>query len=37
MRDGWLISIRSRDADSLARARAIVEQLKPVSVEELPT
>jgi hypothetical protein len=36
MRDGWLVAIRTNDPDRLAHARAIVDDLRPASVEEMP-
>jgi ABC-type Fe3+ transport system permease subunit len=35
MRDGWLVALRTNDPERLQQARNIVEQLKPISVEEL--
>ena len=36
MRDGWLVAIRTDDPERLAQARAILEELRPLSIEELP-
>ena len=36
LRDGWLVAIRTEDPERLARARAVVEALRPLSIEELP-
>jgi hypothetical protein len=33
-RDGWFVAIRSEDLTQLARARAIFDGMRPVSVEE---
>jgi len=35
-RDGWLVAVRTDDPERLAQARAIVEELRPISIEELP-
>ena len=36
LRDGWLVSIRTKDSERLAQARAVVEELRPLSIEDLP-
>jgi hypothetical protein len=35
MRDGWLVAIRTGDPERLAQARSMVEELRPLSIEEL--
>ncbi len=34
-RDGWLVAIRTQDSARLAQARSIVEELRPVTIQEL--
>jgi len=35
MRDGWLVAIHTHDPMRLTQVRSIVEELRPVAVEEL--
>ncbi len=35
-RDGWLMAIRTDDLERLAQARAIIGELRPISIQELP-
>src|SRR5690348_9597287 len=35
LRDGWLVAIRTDDPERLLQARAIVEELRALSIEEL--
>jgi hypothetical protein len=37
LRDGWLVAIKLKEPQRLARARSIVEALGPLAVEELPS
>jgi Alternative complex III, ActD subunit len=36
MRDRWVLAVRSGDTDSLRRARAVFEGLRPAAIEEIP-
>ncbi len=37
MRDGWLVAINLKNPERLARARSIVESLRPIAIEEMPS
>jgi Protein of unknown function (DUF3341) len=36
MRDGWIVAIRSDDPVRLVDARSIVEEWRPIAIEEMP-
>jgi hypothetical protein len=37
MRDGWVIAIRSGEAQTLERARRLLDGLDPKLIEQVPT
>jgi hypothetical protein len=36
MRDRWIVAVRTTDADTLRRARAVFDRLRPAALEEIP-
>jgi len=36
MRDRWIVAVRTTDADTVRRAYAILQRLRPAAIEEIP-
>jgi hypothetical protein len=36
MRDGWFVAIHAEQAERLSHARAVLDELRPAVIEDIP-